>query len=602
MASAYSALLLVFFFWISETVSSQQSQTPLIKLGTSISTNFPPTSWHSPSRRFAFGFYPQGSGFIVGIWLANKPDATITWTINRENHNVSSNATLELTKKGELVLRRHRNNAADEEELIAKDLKGPASYAQMLDSGNFVLYNERSEAIWESFNFPTDTILGGQNLNAGSELLSSASAIDLTTRRFHLRMQEDGNLVLYPADSLDLPLDSYWNSRTNGYPGIYLNLTCTGDLLLVNKTLHTIQTVSSSGSESNSTSIIYRATLGYDGVFRLYSHNFGGAAEYNISLMWYVPEEQCDVKGFCGFNSYCNMIIDGQPDCVCLPGTAYVDPNRRFPGCERNYNDGSCKDTNEMASLYNITVMEQITWDDNAYFKSSISEESCRKSCLEDCICAGALYESGSCSKQKYPVKYVRRTRQDQSSKVFFKVALESIKSSNNSSAIGMVASVIRRTSKKAVVQILVMSLAFITWCLVALSISGFFILKSRVVKGRMQMESGNFGMALKVDVYSYGVVLLEIVFCRRNMEINVSKPEEILLSKWAYELLVERELERLDLGEDVDRQKLEKMVMIGIWCIQDEPDLRPSMKNVVMMLEGITDVSVPPRPTAASA
>ncbi|KAJ6377941.1 hypothetical protein OIU78_028216 [Salix suchowensis] len=665
----------------------------------------------------------------------------------------------------------------------------------MLDSGNFVLYNERSEAIWESFNFPTDTILGGQNLNAGSELLSSASAIDLTTRRFHLKMQVDGNLVLYPADSPDLPPDSYWSSGTDGHPGIHLNLTWTGDLLLVNKTLHTIQTVLFSGSESNSTSIIYRATLGSDGVFRLYSHNFSGAAEYNISLMWYRPQEQCAVKGTCGFNSYCSTIIDGQPDCLCLPGTAYVDPNRRFQGCERNYNEGSCKDTNEMASLYKITVMEQIKWDDNPYFTLSMSEESCRNSCLEDCNCAGALYESGFCNKQKYPVRYARRIGQDQYQnqlpKVFIKMALES---SNHSSAIGMV-----RTSKKAVVQILVMSFALITWCLVALSISGFFIYKSRVIKGRMQMESGNFGMAreltlrafsyrelkkatrgfkeelgkgssgavykgtlykgkkavavkrlekvvgeserefqtemrsigkihhknlvrllgyctedshrllvyeymsngslaellfrneripdwsdrvrialdiakgilylheeceapiihcdikpqnilmgdfwttkisdfglakllvpdqtrtltiargtpgymapewtkintptsVKVDVYSYGVVLLEIVFCRRNMEINVSKPEEILLSKWAYELLVERELERLDLGEDVDRQKLEKMVMIGLWCIQDEPDLRPSMKNVVMMLEGITDVPVPPRPTAASA
>uniref|UniRef100_A0A6N2L8H3 Receptor-like serine/threonine-protein kinase n=1 Tax=Salix viminalis TaxID=40686 RepID=A0A6N2L8H3_SALVM len=796
MASAYSALLLVFFFWISETVSSQQSQTPSIELGSSLSTNFPPTSWHSPSGRFAFGFFRQGSGFIVGIWLASKPNATITWTINRKNPHVSSNATLELTKKGELVLRRHRNNAADEEELIAKDLKGSASYAQMLDSGNFVLCNERSEAIWESFNFPTDTILGGQNLSAGSELLSSASAIDLTTRRFHLKMQDDGNLVLYPVDSLDLPLDAYWSSHTQGNRGTHLSLACTGDLLLVNKTLHIIQTVSFPSLNFSSPSIIYRATLGYDGVFRLYSHNFDGATEYNKSLTWYEPREQCDVKGSCGLNSYCNMIIDGQPDCLCLPGTAYVDPNRRFQGCERNYKDGSCKDTNEMAiSLYNIVVMDQITWDDDAYNKSSMTEEGCRESCLEDCYCAGALYESGSCKKQKYPVKYARRTWQYQSSKAFFK----SIKSSNHSSAIGMVPSVIQRTSKKAVVQILVMSLAFITWCLVALSISGFFIYKSRVVKGRMQMESGNFGLAreltlrafsyrelkkatrgfkeelgkgssgavykgtlykgkkaiavkrlekvvseserefltemrsigkiyhknlvrllgyctedsyrllvyeymsngslaellfrseripdwsdrvrialdiakgilylheeceapiihcdikpqnilmgdfwtakisdfglakllvpdqtrtltiargtpgymapewtkintptsVKVDVYSYGVVLLEIVFCRRNMEINVSKPEEILLSKWAYELLVERELERLDLGEDVDRQKLEKMVMIGIWCIQDEPDLRPSMKNVVMMLEGITDVSVPPRPTAASA
>ncbi|KAJ6908371.1 hypothetical protein NC651_018712 [Populus alba x Populus x berolinensis] len=745
MASAYSALLLVFFFWIYEPVSPQPNQTHKIELGSSLSTNFPPTSWRSPSDHFAFGFYRQGSGFIVGIWLASKPDATITWTINRDVPHVSSNATLELTTEGKLLLRTHRNNATDEEKLIA-NFTGSASYAQMLDSGNFVLYNESSEAIWESFNFPTDTILGGQKLYEGGELFSSASAIDLSTGRFHLKMQDDGNLVLYPVDTLDLPLDAYWSSGTNGIPGIHLILTGTGDLLLVNQTLHIFKDVSPSGSESSSTSIIYRATLEYDGIFRLYSHNFDGEAEYIISLMWHAPTTHCDVRGFCGFNSYCTMIDDDQPDCLCLPGTAYVDPNRRFHGCERDYNEGSCKHTNEMSSLYNITVMDRIAWDGNAYSQASMSEEGCRKSCLEDCNCAGALYESGKCKKHKYPS--------------FFKVALESIKSSNHSSAIGMVPSVIQRTSKKAVVLILVMSLAFITWCLVALAISG-----------RMQTESGNFGLAreltlrafsyrelkkatkgfkeelgkgssgavykgtlykgkkaiavkrlekvvseserefltemrsigkthhknlvrllgyctegshrllvyeymsngilylheeceapiihcdikphnilmddfwtakisdfglakllvpdqtrtltiargtpgymapewtkistptsVKVDVYSYGVVLLEIVFCRRNMEINVSKPEEILLSKWAYELLVARELDRLDLGEDVDRQKMEKMVMIGIWCIQDEPGLRPSMKTVVMMLEGITDVSVPPHPTSASA
>ncbi|XP_073266449.1 G-type lectin S-receptor-like serine/threonine-protein kinase LECRK2 [Populus alba] len=505
MASAYSALLLVFFFWIYEPVSPQQSRTDSIELGSSLSTNFPPTSWRSPSGLFAFGFYRQGSGFIVGIWLASKPDATITWTINRDVPHVSSNATLELTTEGKLLLRRHRNNATDEEKLIA-NFTGPASYAQMLDSGNFVLYNERSEAIWESFNFPTDTILGGQNLYKGGELFSSASAIDLSTGRFHLKMQDDGSLVLYPVDTLDLPLDAYWNSGTYDNPGIHLSLTGTGDLLLGNKTLHKTKDVSPSGSESNSTSIIYRATLEYDGIFRLYSHNFDGEAEYIISLVWHEPETQCEATGFCGFNSYCTMNdIDDQPDCLCLPGTAYVDPNRRFHGCERDYNEGSCKHTNEMSSLYNITVMDRIAWDDNAYSQASMSEEGCRKSCLEDCNCAGALYKSGNCKKQKYPVKYALKT-QDQSSKSFFKVALESIKSSNHSSAIGMVPSVIQRTSKKAVVLILVMSLAFITWCLVTLAISGFFIFKSRVIKGRMQTESGNFGLAreLTLRAFSY--------------------------------------------------------------------------------------------------
>jgi serine/threonine protein kinase len=111
-----------------------------------------------------------------------------------------------------------------------------------------------------------------------------------------------------------------------------------------------------------------------------------------------------------------------------------------------------------------------------------------------------------------------------------------------------------------------------------------------------------NTPISVKADVYSYGVMLLEIVFCRRNIETNVSRPEEVQLSNWAYELMVARELDKLDLGEDVDLQNLEKMVMVGMWCIQDEPGIRPSMKSVVLMLEGIADVSVPPHPTSASA
>ncbi|KAJ0096534.1 hypothetical protein Patl1_27810 [Pistacia atlantica] len=42
-------------------------------------------------------------------------------------------------------------------------------------------------------------------------------------------------------------------------------------------------------------------------------------------------------------------------------------------------------------------------------------------------------------------------------------------------------------------------------------------------------------------------------------------------------------------------------MVKVGLWCVQDEPALRPSMKSVVMMLEGIIDVSIPPCPSSSS-
>ena len=64
------------------------------------------SSWPSPSTQFAFGFYPQGNDFMVGIWLVDiDNNITVVWTANRDDPPVTSNATLKLTKSGKLLLK-----------------------------------------------------------------------------------------------------------------------------------------------------------------------------------------------------------------------------------------------------------------------------------------------------------------------------------------------------------------------------------------------------------------------------------------------------------------------------------------------------------------
>ncbi|KAH9747613.1 vacuolar protein sorting-associated protein 54 [Citrus sinensis] len=104
--------------------------------------------------------------------------------------------------------------------------------------------------------------------------------------------------------------------------------------------------------------------------------------------------------------------------------------------------------------------------------------------------------------------------------------------------------------------------------------------------------------ITVKSDVYSFGVVLLEIVRCRTNFEVNVSTADVVLLSTWVYNCFIAKELNKL-VGEDEegDLRTLETMVRVGLLCIQDKPNLRPSTKNVILMLEGTMEIPVVPFP-----
>ncbi|ESW18345.1 hypothetical protein PHAVU_006G033300 [Phaseolus vulgaris] len=81
-----------------------------------------------------------------------------------------------------------------------------------------------------------------------------------------------------------------------------------------------------------------------------------------------------------------------------------------------------------------------------------------------------------------------------------------------------------------------------------------------------------------KVDTYSFGVLLLEIICCRRNTR--------------RLDILLENDDEAVK-----NIKSFEKFVMIALWCIHEDPTLRPTMKKVLLMLEGIVEVLIPPNP-----
>ncbi|XXG46247.1 hypothetical protein AAC387_Pa02g1143 [Persea americana] len=329
---AHSALfdlhfLLIPLFLLATIAPSIHQSIPL---GTTITAADENSPWASLSGEFAFGFrhLPNNySLFLLAIWYQKIPERTVVWSANRDNP-VQRGSRVELVNNGHLVLYDHKGREIRKK---PKAMNARATSASMLDTGNLVLLSMDSSTIWESFNEPTDTILPNQTLTKPSKLSSRRYEMDYSKGQFELRLQEDGDLVLYTV-----PLE-----------GI-------------------------------------RGTRGY------------------ISPEWFKDK----------------------------PITA-------------------------------------------------------------------------------------------------------------------------------------------------------------------------------KVDVYSFGVLLLEIICCRRNLEMGLENEERVILTDWAYDCYVEMRLDWLvENDEDAkeDLKRVERMVMVAIWCIQENPTMRPSMMNVTEMLEGVVEVSKPLSPYSTSS
>jgi interleukin-1 receptor-associated kinase 1 len=117
------------------------------------------------------------------------------------------------------------------------------------------------------------------------------------------------------------------------------------------------------------------------------------------------------------------------------------------------------------------------------------------------------------------------------------------------------------------------------------------------------ELWNRNFGgVSHKSDVYSYGMMLLEMVGGRKNIVADASHTSELYFPHWVYK--------RLDLGTGLipgemfatEDEIAKRMTIVGLWCIQTFPNDRPTMSRVIEMLEGnVNSLEIPPKPLLSS-
>ncbi|XAR59282.1 Non-specific serine/threonine protein kinase [Bertholletia excelsa] len=111
---------------------------------------------------------------------------------------------------------------------------------------------------------------------------------------------------------------------------------------------------------------------------------------------------------------------------------------------------------------------------------------------------------------------------------------------------------------------------------------------------GYMAPEYALWGyLTHKADVYSFGIVALEVVAGKDNMKYRPNE-DYVCLLDWALVLEQRQSLMELvdpRLGSDFNEEEAMRTIKVALLCTNLSPALRPTMSEVVSMLEGQTHI-----------
>ncbi|KAM3682002.1 hypothetical protein ACJW31_12G039600 [Castanea mollissima] len=110
-------------------------------------------------------------------------------------------------------------------------------------------------------------------------------------------------------------------------------------------------------------------------------------------------------------------------------------------------------------------------------------------------------------------------------------------------------------------------------------------------------------GVSYKADVYSFGMLLLEMASRRKNVNAFVDHSSQIYFPTWVYDQFSKGNDIKIEDATEEEKKIVKKMIIVALWCIQMKPSNRPSMNKVVEMLEGEVEcLQIPSKPFLSSS
>ncbi|KAG5550300.1 hypothetical protein RHGRI_015306 [Rhododendron griersonianum] len=306
----------------------------------------------------------------------NMPKAVkdLTETFRKENIEISKVPSIFGASQNQNYLERGSSLSVKEDEDGSALITSPDS--------NLVLKDPSGKILWQSFDFPTDTLLPYQTFTKSKKLISSLRNGTYASGYFNLYFDSD-NVLRLVYDGPDIS-SLYWpnpdfsiyeNGRTNYNSSRFAFLDDMGRFF------------SSDQLQFNATDMGFgikrRLTLDYDGNLRLYSLNH---LTGSWVVSWMALGQQCLVHGLCGRNGICAYGHRGAK-CTCTPGYEVIDPSDWNQGCKPKFNL-SCSNP-QPVKFVELLYSDYYGFDLNT---TKISFDACKEICLKDCRCEAFNY------------------------------------------------------------------------------------------------------------------------------------------------------------------------------------------------------------------
>ncbi|KAM0063435.1 putative protein kinase RLK-Pelle-DLSV family [Helianthus debilis subsp. tardiflorus] len=338
----------------------------------------------SPTGIFELGFFQPGNSknTYLGIWYKKISVRTVVWVANR-NHPLpgASMFVLKITDQGNLGL---FNNIS----IIwsSNTTTSGNAIAKLLDNGNLVVIDQ-NEKVWESFDYPTDTLLPGMKIG-----------------RDYVRRKE-WYLSSWKSSHDPAPGELTWAINTVGYPELKLKQ---GDLVIHRGRPWRNQPRIGISHFPNIT-LTYHVTINEHKVFDFYkiqdtttiSRIILNSSVHQQAWVWaedgrgwvlvdsHPGEDTCDTYNICNAYGICNS-EKNQQSCTCLDKKRFVPKNQTgwdiadwSAGCSRR-TPLECKNGSENFTKYSNVKLPDT---ENTWFNMSLTLEECKTKCLNNCSC-----------------------------------------------------------------------------------------------------------------------------------------------------------------------------------------------------------------------